>query len=336
MTALPSTTSLPLWGWGGFLLFIAIMLALDLGVFRKKSKAIGMKEALGWCGVWFSLALAFTGLIWWWQGSQSASEWFTAYLVELCLSVDNVFVFVLIFTYFKVPAQHQHRVLFWGILGAALMRFIFILAGVGLLERFHWLIYLFGAFLVLTGIKMALPKKEEFEPEKNIVVRLFRRFYPVGNHYDGGRFFTKHDGRRAATPLFLVLLIIETTDVAFALDSIPAVLAISRDAFLVFTSNIFAILGLRSLYFALRGVMGLFRYLAFGLAVILVFIGSKMLLTGIDVHIPIGFSLGIIASVLALSIIASLAIKASASSPQGTSRVDDVVEGAALNREGTL
>jgi tellurite resistance protein TerC len=218
------------------------------------------------------------------------------------------FVFILIFTYFKVPPQYQHRVLFWGIVGAAVMRFVFILAGVGLLERFHCLIYVFGAFLVFTGIKMALPKKEEFEPEKNIVVRLFRRFYPVTSHYDQGRFFTVENGRRVATPLFLVLLIIETTDLAFALDSIPAVLAISHHAFIVFTSNIFAILGLRSLYFALQGVMGLFRYLAFGLAVILVFIGSKMLLTSIDVHIPIGFSLGVIASVLAVSVIASLAI----------------------------
>jgi tellurite resistance protein TerC len=188
------------------------------------------------------------------------------------------------------------------------MRFVFILAGVDLLERFHWLIYVFGAFLVFTGIKMALPKKEEFEPEKNIVVRLFRRFYPVTPYYDQGRFFTQANGRRAATPLFLVLLIIETTDLAFALDSIPAVLAITSNAFIVFTSNIFAILGLRSLYFALQGVMGLFRYLAFGLAVILVFIGSKMLLASIHMHIPIGLSLGVIASVLAVSVIASLAI----------------------------
>jgi len=308
MTAFPSANDMPLWAWGGFVALIVALLAIDLGVFRKKSREIKMKEALGWCGVWFSLALGFNGLIWWQLGSQPALEWFTAYLIELCLSVDNVFVFILIFTYFKVPAQYQHRVLFWGIVGAAVMRFVFILAGVGLLERFHWLIYVFGAFLVVTGIKMALPKKEEFEPEKNIVVRLFRKLYPVSSHYDQGRFFTVDNGRRAATPLFLVLLIIETTDLAFALDSIPAVLAISHHAFIIFTSNIFAILGLRSLYFALQGVMGLFRYLAFGLAAILVFIGSKMLLTSVGVHIPIGFSLGVIASVLAVSAIASLAI----------------------------
>jgi tellurite resistance protein TerC len=308
MSALEPAKSLPLWVWGGFVVLIAVLLALDLGVFRKKSREIKMKEALGWCGVWFSFAMGFNALVWWWLGSQPALEWFTGYLVELCLSVDNVFVFILIFTYFRVPAEHQHRVLFWGIVGAALMRFVFILAGVGLLERFHWLIYVFGAFLVVTGIKMALPKKEEFEPEKNIAVRLFRKLYPVSSHYDQGRFFTQANGRRAATPLFLVLLIIETTDLAFALDSIPAVLAITSNAFIVFTSNIFAILGLRSLYFALQGVMGLFRYLAFGLAVILVFIGSKMLLTSIHVHIPIGLSLGVIASVLAVSVIASLAI----------------------------
>jgi tellurite resistance protein TerC len=313
MSAFSALNDMPLWAWGGFVALIVALLALDLGVFRKKSHEIKMKEALGWCGVWFSLALGFNGVIWWQLGSPAALEWFTAYLIELCLSVDNVFVFILIFTYFKVPPQYQHRVLFWGIVGAAVMRFIFILAGVGLLERFHWLIYVFGAFLVVTGIKMVLPKKEEFEPEKNIVVRLFRRFYPVSSHYDQGSFFTVDNGRRAATPLFLVLLMIETSDLAFALDSIPAVLAITHHAFIVFTSNIFAILGLRSLYFALQGVMGLFRYLAFGLAAILVFIGSKMLLTSIGVHIPIGFSLSVIASVLALSVLASLAISPTAS-----------------------
>lgn len=309
MIAFPSANDIPLWAWGTFVALIATLLALDLGVFRKKSREIKMKEALGWYAVWLSLAMAFNGFVWWWLGSQSALEWFTGYLVELCLSVDNVFVFILIFTYFRVPPQHQHRVLFWGIVGAALMRFVFILTGAGLLERFHWLIYVFGAFLVFTGIKMALPRREEFEPEKNIVVCLFRKFYPVSPHYDQGRFFTQGNGwQRAATPLFLVLLIIETSDLVFALDSIPAVLAITHHTFIVFTSNIFAILGLRSLYFALQGVMGLFRYLAFGLAAILVFIGSKMLLTSIDVHIPIGYSLGAIASMLAVCVIASLAI----------------------------
>jgi tellurite resistance protein TerC len=301
--------TIPLWAWAAFLVFVAAMLALDLGVFNRGHRTITTRQALGWCGVWFSLAMAFNGLIYATQGPQVALEFFTGYLVEICLSVDNIFVFIVVFTYFKVPAQHQHRVLFWGILGAAIMRFVFILAGVSLLERFHWLIYGFGAFLVFTGIKMALPKKEELDPEKNIVVRLFRKFFPVTPDYVGGKFFVRENGRRLATPLFIVLIVIETTDLAFALDSIPAVLAITKNAFIVFTSNIFAILGLRSLYFALSGVMGLFRYLGFGLALILVFIGAKMLLTEIC-HIGIGPSLGVIGGVLAVSVAASLLLPA--------------------------
>ncbi len=301
--------TLPLWAWGAFLLFVAAMLALDLGVFHRKSHEVKTKEALGWCAVWFSLAMTFNGIVWWWLGPQPALEFATGYLVEICLSIDNVFVFIMVFTYFKVPPRHQHRVLFWGILGAAVMRFVFILAGIELLQRFHWLIYVFGVFLVITGIKMALPKKEDIDPEKNIAVRIFRKFFPVTPQYVDGRFFVHQHGRRMATPLFVVLLVIETTDVAFALDSIPAVLAITNDAFIVFTSNIFAILGLRSLYFALSGVMKLFRYIGLGLSVILVFIGVKMLLTSIDVHVPIGWSLGTIAMTLAASVAASLLIK---------------------------
>ena len=304
--------TMPLWAWAAFLVLIAAMLALDLGVFRKKSRVVGMKEAVSWCVVWVCLALIFNAALWWWwrrrlgadEGGDLALQWFTGYLVEICLSVDNVFVFIVIFSYFKVPPQHQHRVLFWGVLGAALMRFVFIVVGVDLLDRFHWLIYGFGVFLVFTGVKMALPNKEELDPEKNIAVRLFRKFFPVTPAYEGGRFFVTQGGRRLATPLFMVLLVIETTDVAFALDSIPAVLAISSSAFIVFTSNIFAILGLRSLYFALHGVMGLFRYLGLGLAVILVFIGLKMLLDEVF-PVSIGVSLGVIGSVLALSIGAS-------------------------------
>lgn len=298
---------LPLWAWGAFLLFIVAMLALDLGIFHRKSHDIKMKEALSWCAVWFTLAMIFNGIVWWWLGRQPALEFFTGYLVEICLSIDNVFVFIMVFTYFKVPARHQHRVLFWGIVGAAIMRFAFILAGVSLLERFHWLIYVFGAFLVITGIKMALPKKEELDPEKNVAVRLFRKFFPVTPTYVEGRFFAVHHGRKMATPLFVVLLVIETTDVAFALDSIPAVLAITNNAFIVFTSNIFAILGLRSLYFALSGVMGLFRYLGLGLAFILAFIGVKMLVSSFY-HLSIGLSLGVIALTLTVSILASVLI----------------------------
>lgn len=300
--------TLPLWAWVAFLAFIAAMLALDLGVFHRKSHTVEMKEALTWCAVWFTLAMLFNGIVWWRLGNQPALEFFTGYLIEICLSIDNVFVFIVIFTYFKVPPQHQHRVLFWGILGAAVMRLIFIFAGVALLERFHWLIYIFGGFLVLTGIKMALPKKEEIDPEKNIAVRLFRRFFPVTPNYVGGQFFALHSGRKMATPLFVVLLVVETTDVAFALDSIPAVLAITKNTFIVFTSNIFAILGLRALYFALSGVMGLFRYLGLGLAFILVFIGVKMLLTSVSVHVPIGISLGVIAATLTVSVLASIYI----------------------------
>lgn len=297
--------TLPLWAWIAFLVFISAMLALDLGVFRRGAHTVRMKEALGWVGVWVSLALIFNLVVWRSLGNKAGLEWLTGYLVELALSVDNVFVFIVIFSYFRVEPAHQHRVLFWGIVGAAVMRLIFILAGVSLLERFHWLIYVFGVFLVFTGIKMALPQKEEVDPEKNIAVRLFRRFYPVASRNDAGHFFTIENGRRMATPLFIVLLVVETTDVAFALDSIPAVLAITKDPFIIFTSNIFAILGLRSLYFAVHGVMGLFRFLGLGLAFILVFIGVKMLISGVY-HVPIGVSLGVIGATLAIAVITSV------------------------------
>lgn len=301
--------TLPLWAWGAFLIFIVAMLALDLGVFRRKSHEIKLKEALTWCAVWFSLAMSFAAIVWWWQGPERGLEWLTAYVVEIALSVDNVFVFIVIFTFFKVPRVHQHRVLFWGIVGAAVLRFIFIFAGVALLARFHWLIYVFGAFLLVTGIKLALPQDDNFDPETNFAVRLLRRFYPVSPYYDGGKFFTMMNGIKAATPLFVVLIVIETTDVAFALDSIPAVLAISDLPFIVFTSNIFAILGLRSLYFALSGVMDLFRFLNIGLAFVLSFIGVKMLISGYY-HIPVGISLATIACTLAIAVGASLVFPA--------------------------
>jgi tellurite resistance protein TerC len=296
---------MPLWAWGAFVAFIAAMLALDLGVFRKKSRDVGIKEAAVWCAVWFALAMGFNGLVLRHLGSEAGLQWFTGYLIEICLSVDNVFVFIVIFTYFKVPVRHQHRVLFWGILGAAIMRLVFILAGVSLLERFHWLMYGFGVFLVVTGVKMALPKQEELDPEKNIAVRVFRRFFPVTPAYVDGKFFALHNGRKMATPLLIVLLVIETTDLVFALDSIPAVLAITSSAFIVFTSNIFAILGLRSLYFALHGVMGLFRYLGYGLAFVLVFIGVKMLIDEIF-PIGIGVSLAVIGTALTAAVVASV------------------------------
>ena len=313
-------STMPWWAWVGFLAFVAMMLALDLGVFNRKAHVVSLKEALAWCAVWFGLAMAFNLLIalklpdtpatLTAAASRPALEFFTGYIVELCLSVDNVFVFIVIFQYFRVDPKHQHRVLFWGILGAVVMRAIFIFAGISLINRFHWIIYVFGAFLVWTGIKLALPKKADgFEPEKNPAVRLARKFMPVTNHFEGGHFFTRVHGRRHATPMFLVLLIVETTDVMFALDSIPAVIAITRNEFIVFTSNIFAILGLRSLYFAVSGVMQLFRYLNLGLAVILCFVGFKMLATH-WVSVPIHISLGIIGTVLAASILASVLIPA--------------------------
>jgi tellurite resistance protein TerC len=268
-----------------------------------------MKEALGWCGVWVTLALTFGGIVWWWRGPELGQQFLASYLIELCLSVDNVFVFILVFAYFKVEPRFQHRVLFWGIIGAVVMRAVFILVGVSVIARFHWVLYIFGAFLVYTGIKMALPSKDaEVDPEHNPAVRLFRRFFPVAPRNDHGHFFTVHNGKRMATPMFIVLLVIETTDVVFALDSLPAVLAITKDSFVALTSNIFASLGLRSLYFALSGIMSLFRFLKVGLAVILVFIGLKMLIEH-WVQISTATSLGVIGAVLTTSVLMSALIK---------------------------
>ncbi|MDR0352301.1 MAG: TerC family protein [Opitutaceae bacterium] len=305
---MPATTvDYPLWAWAGFVVFIMMMLALDLGVFHRKSHVVKVKEAVTWCAVWLALAMAFNGFVLWQHGPTDGAQWFASYLVELGLSVDNVFVFIIVFSFFKVAPEHQHRVLFWGIIGAALMRAVFILAGIELINRFEWVLMFFGAFLIYTGIKLALSKKEQdVDPEKNIAVRLFRRFFPVSPGYDGSRFFTRIDGRRrVATPLFLVLLVIETTDVIFAVDSIPAVLGITKNGFIAFTSNIFAILGLRSMYFALSGVMNLFRFLSLGLAFILVFIGAKMIVAE-WYHVGIGLSLGVIGGTLTLAVVASL------------------------------
>jgi tellurite resistance protein TerC len=297
--------AMPLWAWAAFFTFITAMLALDLGVFQRDQHVVGMKEALSWCVVWVLLALGFSALLWQWRGPEPAQQFLAGYLIELCLSVDNVFVFILVFAYFKVAPQYQHRILFWGIIGAVLMRAVFIIVGVSVIERFHWILYIFGAFLVYTGVKMALPSKDaEVDPEHNFAVKLFRKFYPVAPHNDHGHFFTTHQGRRMATPLFIVLIVIETTDLVFALDSLPAVLAITKDSFVALTSNIFAILGLRSLYFALSGIMGLFRYLKVGLALILVFIGVKML--GEHwVKVSTGASLAVIGGVLTTSILLS-------------------------------
>ena len=304
--------STQVWVWVVFNLFVLAMLALDLGVFHRHSHRVGIKEALVWSGVWIALALLFNLGIYYWRGPDAALEFLAGYLIEKALSVDNIFVFLLIFSYFRVPARHQHRVLFWGVLGAFVMRAIFIFAGVSLIERFHWVIYIFGALLILTGARMATGKDKEIRPEKNPALKLFRRLMPVTDDYHGGKFFIKQagqegqSGRYFATPLFVVLLMIETTDVIFAVDSIPAILAITLDPFIVYTSNVFAILGLRALYFALVGVMGLFHYLHYGLSAILIFVGAKMLLTDFY-NIPVGVALGVVAGILIISVIASIA-----------------------------
>ncbi|HEY9435888.1 MAG TPA: TerC family protein [Blastocatellia bacterium] len=300
------------WVWVIFNLFVLALLALDLGVFHRHSHRVGIKEALVWSGVWIALALLFNLGIYYWRGPDAALEFLAGYLIEKALSVDNIFVFLLIFSYFRTPARHQHRVLFWGVLGAFIMRAIFIFAGVSLIERFHWVIYIFGALLILTGARMATGKDKDICPEKNPALKLFRRLMPVTDNYQGGKFFIKQvgqEGRRGryfATPLFIVLLMIETTDVIFAVDSIPAILAITLDPFIVYTSNVFAILGLRALYFALAGVMGLFQYLHYGLSAILIFVGAKMLLTDFY-EIPVGVALGVVAGILVISVIASMA-----------------------------
>ena len=300
-----------LWLWVGFNVFVLAMLALDLGVFHRQAHAVSVKEAGLWSVAWIALALTFNYGIYHFMGRQAGLEFLTGYLIEKALSVDNIFVFVLVFSYFRVPPKYQHRVLFWGVLGALLMRGAMIGAGAALIERFHWIIYVFGAFLVFTGIRMALQEEHDIEPESNPVIRLVRRFIPITNVYHGQSFFVKeplHAGgalRRVATPLFVVLVLVETTDLIFAVDSIPAIFAVTHDPFLVYTSNVFAILGLRSLYFVLAGVIHKFHYLKLGLSVVLVFVGVKMLL--VDVYkIPISASLGLIALVLGTAVAASL------------------------------
>ena len=298
----------PIIFWIIFNAFVLIMLALDLGVFHRKSHDVSVKEALTWTFVWIFLALIFNTIIYFWRGQQQALEFFTGYLVEKALSVDNIFVFIMIFTYFQVPTKYQHKVLFWGILGALIMRVIFIFAGVALLEKFHFTIYIFGALLIFTGIKMFNHNNAQINPEKNPVIKFFKRFMPVTPTLHEDKFFVKMDGRRFATPLFLVLILIETTDLIFAVDSIPAILAITQDQFIVYTSNVFAILGLRSLYFALAGVVHRFWLLSYGLAIVLVFVGVKM--TMIDLYkIPIEWSLIFIATVITGSVLLSLKIK---------------------------
>jgi tellurite resistance protein TerC len=294
-----------IWMWVGFNLFVLAMLALDLGIFHRKAHVVSLKEAAVWSIVWITLALVFNSGIYFWSGPEPALKFFTGYLIEKSLSVDNIFVFVLIFSAFSVPAAFQHRVLFWGILGALLMRGTLILAGSVLLNEFHWIIYVFGAFLILTGIKMAFQRHAEQHPEDNPLVRLVRRLLPMTNGYEGDRFFARRAGKWLATPLLLVLLSVEFTDLIFAVDSIPAIFAVTQDPFIVYTSNVFAILGLRSLYFVLAGVVDKFYYLKLGLSAILVFVGMKMVLAEVY-KIPVAISLVVIAVVLAITVVASL------------------------------
>jgi len=290
--------------WILFNVFVIAMLALDLGLLNRPGHRIGFREALVWSGVWIALAGVFAILELFWHGHVPALQFITGYVIELSLSVDNLFVFLVIFRYFKVPDEQQHRVLFWGILGALIMRGVFILAGVTLIRRFEWITYLFGAFLVYSGVKLMRQGETEIHPEKNPVLRLFRKAFPVTKDYVGGKFFVRRAGLYA-TPLFIVLLVIETTDVLFAVDSIPAVLAITLNAFIVYTSNVFAILGLRSMYFALAGMMEVFDYLHYGLSVVLIFIGAKMLAAHY-IEIPTVWALAIVLLVLSVSVIASV------------------------------
>ena len=307
----------PVWPWVAFNALVLVLLAIDLGVFNRSAHVITVKEAGRWSAITVALALLFAASIHqrWLPvegvgGPEDALKFITGYVIELALSVDNIFVFVLIFSYFRVPPKYQHRVLFWGVLGALLMRGGMIAAGAYLVQRFHWIIYVFGAFLVFTGIRMAMQDEGDIEPEANPVLKLVRRFLPVSPNYDGQKFFTELDVggrlRRAATPLFIVLVLVETTDLIFAVDSIPAIFAITTEPYLVYTSNVFAILALRSMYFLLAGIIDRFHYLKLGLSLVLVFVGTKMLVTYFDYHIPIGLSLGVVGGVLGLSVAASL------------------------------
>jgi tellurite resistance protein TerC len=295
-----------IWLWVGFNLFVLAMLALDLGVFHRKTHVVTFKESISWTVVWVAMAMLFNLGIAHFMGNDKGLEFFTGYVIEKSLSVDNVFVFALLFSYFAVPALYQHKVLFWGILGALVMRAVMIVLGAALITKFSWVIYIFGGFLILTGIKMIVKRDEEIHPGRNPVVRWFKRLMPVTPDYRGDKFFVREDGVRKATPLFVALLLVEISDVIFAVDSIPAIFAVTKDPFIVYTSNVFAILGLRSLYFALAGVMDKFHYLKIGLGVVLTFVGVKMVLAHTAWKIDTHVSLGVIVLVLATSVVMSL------------------------------
>lgn len=295
-----------IWIWTSFLVFILFVLALDLGVFHKKSHTVGFKESIIWSGIWIALAMAFNVVILLWRGEQDFQLFLTGYIIEKSLSVDNLFVFLLIFSYFKIPNEYQHKVLFYGILGALIMRAVFIWAGIAIIEKFAWVIYLFGAFLVFSGIKMLMPQSEEHDLEKSWVIRWTRKIFPTTPNFHDDKFFIRDaKGILHVTPLFITLIFVEFSDLVFAIDSIPAIIGITTDPFLVFTSNVFAILGLRSLYFALKGFADIFHYLKYGLAFILMFIGAKMLISHYY-HMPVEITMGVIFTALMISVVASL------------------------------
>jgi tellurite resistance protein TerC len=291
--------------WVGFTVFVLVMLALDLGVFHRKAHAVSSREALTWTFVWITLSLLFNAWVYWIFGPEHALEFLTGYLIEKALSVDNLFVFLVLFSYFSVSPRLQHRVLYWGILGALIMRAVFIFAGAALIQKFHWVLYVFGVFLVYTGIKLLTQREEKLDPEKNPALRAFRRVVRAVPDYRGASFAVKEAGKWYATPLLMVLIVVETTDIVFAVDSIPAIFAVTTDPFIVYTSNIFAILGLRALYFLLAGMMGKFRFLKVGLGLVLAFVGVKMLVADL-VKVPIAISLGVVAGLLVVSVVASL------------------------------
>lgn len=302
------------WVWAGFGAFVVGMLLLDLLVFRRRAHVVSLREALGWTAFWILVAVAFGAGVWLWLGSESGLEYFTGYLIEKSLSVDNLFVFLLIFAYFSVPREDEHKVLFWGILGALVFRGVFIFAGVALIENFHWTLYIFGGILVVSGLRMAVRSEEEIHPERNPVLRLVRRIIPTTPNYHGARFFTRVDGRLLATPLLIVLVVVETTDIIFAVDSVPAIFAITTDPFIIYTSNAFAILGMRALYFALEGVLQRLRYLHYGLAAILVFVGAKIFLSD-TYKVPVEVALGVVGLVLLVTTLASLRVSRTTQAP---------------------
>jgi tellurite resistance protein TerC len=294
--------------WAGFIGFVFLLLAVDLGVFHKKSHTVSFKESIIWSAVWIALAMVFSLVILQWRGEADFMLFITGYVIEKSLSVDNLFVFLLIFSYFKTPNQYQHKILFYGILGALIMRAIFIGAGIAIIQQFSWVIYIFGGFLIFTGLKMLKPNEEEADLENNFVLKLTKKIIPSTEKMDSNHFFTKVNGKWLATPLFITLIFVEFSDVVFAIDSIPAIIGITTDPFLVFTSNVFAILGLRSLYFALKGFSDMFHYLKYGLAVILVFIGTKMCISHFY-HVPVWVTMMVIFGVLIISMVVSLAKK---------------------------